>query len=139
MADIADTLNVGIGITLVVPGGIMSGTVIGAKSFFESTAAQFRERVADNDEHNLGDTLAKSFFDSPGEQIEKEIKETAEAFERGERDEPRWPMVRQIHLKDARFSIPGQNHVKFDYTRVLLSQVISWSIGTQWWGEHDND
>jgi histone acetyltransferase (RNA polymerase elongator complex component) len=135
MADTADTLEVGIGITLVVPGGTISGNVISAQRFFKSTAEQFRAGIEGNDEHGLGETLAESFFDKAAEQIEEDVKEKSEAFDKGERKEPRWPMVRHIHLEDARFSVPGQNHIKLELTRVLLSQVVAWSIGAKWWGE----
>lgn len=138
MADTADSLGVGIGITLVVPGGTISGTVISAQQFFKSTAAEFREHVADVDDKKnseVGELLAESFFDFAAEQIAEDVKEKREAFEKGERKEPRWPMLRHIHLEDARFSVPGQGHVKLGFNRVLLSQVISWSLGQRWVGE----
>lgn len=136
MADFADSLDVGIGITLVVPGGTISGAVISGQEFFKRTAEMFREQACpDDNPDSIGEQLAKSFFDFAAEQMDQNVKEMSEAFDKGERDEPRWPMVRQIHLQDARFSVPGQNHISLGYTRVLLSQVIAWSCGQRWVGE----
>lgn len=134
MSDTADACEAGIGITLVVPGGVLSGTVVSAPEFFKQTAEKFRSGIG-AEKQRIGNQLAESFFDAAAEMAEKEIEETNEAFRKGERSEPRWPMVRYIHLKDARMSAPGQNNIKLDYTRVLLSQVAAWSMGQRWWGD----
>lgn len=135
MADTADMFDVGIGVTLVVAGGTISGTVISGEQFFKSTAEEFRAGIAGGEQEALGERLAESFFDFAAEQVAQDVKETAEAFKNGERTEPRWPMVRHIHLQNARLSTPGQNHIKMGFTRVLLSQVIAWSMGERWVGK----
>lgn len=131
MADTADYCNAGIGITLVVPGGTISGTLISAGKFFEATAAEFREALGD-DLNESGEALAHSFFDVPAEIDAEYTKKINDAFHNGERDEPRWPMLRHIHLQDARFSVPGQEFIPLGNLRVLLSQVIAWTVGQRW-------
>lgn len=135
MADTADTTTAGIGITLIASGGVISGTVISGQVFFEKTAESFRADAKADEPDGVREQLAESFFDFPAEQIAKHVKETSEAFEKGERDEPRWPLVRFIHLQDARFSVPGQeHHFPLGYTRVQLSQVVGWTCGARWVG-----
>jgi hypothetical protein len=135
MSDFADTANAGIGITLVVSGGVISGTVVSGEEFFKITAEAFRKDTCDDDgnPNSTAEALAESFFDFPAEQIAKDVKEIGEAFDKGERDEPRWPSVRYVHLKDARFSVPGQSvNFPLGYTRILLSQVVGWTCGQRW-------
>lgn len=134
MADMADTTTAGIGITLVIAGGVLSGTVISGPEFFKKSGEQFRSGFDEEDANEIGEQLAESFYDIPVDQMKAEIKELSAAFEKGERSEPRWPLVRHIHLQEARLSIPGQGHMELNYTRVLLSQVIAWSTGTRSWG-----
>ena len=137
MADFADATSAGIGITLIVSGGVISGTIISAQQFFEKTAELFRDDAKDDEPEGLRESLAQSFFDFPAEQIAQDVKETSEAFEKGERDEPRWPLVRFIHLQEARFSIPGQQHnFPLGLARVQLSQVVGWVSGARWTGSN---
>jgi hypothetical protein len=137
MADTADTFNIGVGITLVVPGGTISGVLVSAQEFFTTSGETFRGNFPDDPEsHDAFEALAKSFFDVPAEMIAREVKDCGDAFEKGEREEPRWPLVRHIHLRDARFSVPGQQyHLPLGHTRILLSQVVAWVLGQRWCGE----
>src|SRR2546421_3760125 len=48
MADTADSVEVGIGITLVVPGGVISGSIISGQKFFKDTAEAFRVVASDD-------------------------------------------------------------------------------------------
>ena len=137
MADTADSVEVGIGITLVVPGGVISGSIISGQKFFKDTAEAFRVVASDDEQEGVREQLAQSFFDFAAEAIDKDVNDTRAAFEKGDRDEPRWPAVRQIHLEDARFSVPGQQfNFPLGYTRVLLSQVIAWTCGQRWVGNN---
>jgi hypothetical protein len=44
MADFADGAKAGVGVTLVIPGGVLSGTIESAQEFFARIAEPFRGR-----------------------------------------------------------------------------------------------
>ncbi|GLB83486.1 hypothetical protein [Mycobacterium kiyosense] len=138
MSQYANDIQQGIGITLVVPGGVVSGTVIGAAQFFTELSSRFRDAIAEHGvdaETKMADDFADFFFDQPAKAMADEVVADREAFRAGKLIEPRYFMHRHLHLKDAAFTGGGSpTSFHLGYTRVLLSQVAAWSVGTHYVG-----
>ncbi|MFA4083456.1 hypothetical protein ONA92_17305 [Mycobacteroides salmoniphilum] len=138
MSQWANQMEEGIGITLVVPGGALSGTVVSAREFYTGVAAALRGTIdekGDEAQSKLADAFAEFFFDQPAKAAAEQVDKDDQAFKDGGLIEPIYMMARYIHLKDALHSVPGQSDFPLDYTRVLLSQVVAWSIGQRWSGQ----
>jgi hypothetical protein len=138
MSQYANDMQQGIGITLVVPGGVVSGTVIGAAQFFTDMSSRFRDAIAEHGvdaDTKMADEFAEFFFDGPAKAMADEVVADREAFKAGKLTEPRFLMHRHLHLKDAAFTGGGApTSFHLGYTRVLLSQVAAWSVGTHYVG-----
>lgn len=138
MSQWANQMEEGIGITLVVPGGALSGTVVSTREFYTGIAADLRTKIderGDPAESKTADAFAEFFFDQPAKAAAEQVGKDDQAFQDGSLIEPVYMMARYIHLKDARYSVPGQSNLALDYTRVLLSQVVAWSLGQRWSGQ----
>lgn len=132
MSYYADSIGTGIVVNLVVPGGIISGMVVGAAHYFETLSTFFQEEVAakgDDRKTTLGREFAEFFFDQPAKSAAEQIEKDTQDFRDGKLKEPRYFMARHIHLTKAYFTVPGNPSVELGHTRVLLSRVVSWSIG----------
>jgi hypothetical protein len=132
MSDFADSSSAGMDVTLIVPGALVSGMIESAQDYFSATAANLRHAVAevgDEDRDKMADRYAGLFFDNPAKAVVARVERDKAAFAKGEIPAPRWPLTRHIHLSDAHFSVPGQVGVELGHVRVLLSQVIGWTIG----------
>jgi hypothetical protein len=132
MADMADAVRVGISITLVVPGALISGGVESAQDFYKAMADRHRQGVAekgDPTQDDVANKLAETFFDKPAEAVQADVQKERDAFEKGEIPTPGWPMERYIHLRSAKYVTPGQHDISLDHVRILLSQVVGWTVG----------
>jgi hypothetical protein len=132
MSDFADGSTAGVDVTLIVPGGLLSGAIESAQDYFTATATNLRQGVAqhgDEDKDKLADSYAELFFDNAAKVITARVDEDKAACEKGEIPPPRWPLARYIHLGNAHFSTPGQFAFELGHVRVLLSQVIGWTLG----------
>jgi len=140
MSQWVNQMEQGIGITLVVAGGAISGTLISAREFYASSSTHFQESVDENGDEKQSKAAAdyaEFFFDEPAKFSAEQVEKNNTAFKEGKLTEPPYMMVRYLHLKDARYSVPGQSHLPLGYTRVLLSQVAAWSVGQTWASSRD--
>ena len=76
------------------------------------------------------------FFDDTAQALGDELKGELDALQRGETPTPltglsRTLMGRYLYLKGAEFTAPGHESIPLGHTRVLLSQVAAWSVGTR--------
>jgi len=132
MADFADSAKAGIDVTLIVPGGMISGVIESAQQYFEAIGSRLRQGVAqyeDEEKNKIADDYVHLFFDSTVKLVDDQVEQDKVAFDRGEVPPPRWPLARFIHLADAHFSVPGQHAFELGHVRLLLSQVIGWTGG----------
>ena len=138
LADHADRWGNGIALTLVVSGGLISGTVESKHAYLRGSAEKIREFDDDGDENiqKAIESFAKDMFDGPAQIAEDQQREALEALKDlkdGEDTTPstveRTLMYRQIHLSDAWFVPGGAPSISLGHTRVLLSQVSAWSVG----------
>jgi hypothetical protein len=137
MATWADSMGQGTVVTLVVPGGLISGTVESASDYFTGMSRQFQDSIAelgDEKKNGVAKEFAEFFFDEPAKVYADKVEADTEAFKSGKLIEPRYLMARQLHLKDAYYTVPGQTSVPLGRTRVLLSQVAAWSVGGHTFG-----
>ena len=132
MSDFADSASAGVDVTLIVPGGLLSGVIESAQAYFTATASDLRQGVAqhgDEEQNKIADGYAGTFFDNAAKGVAARVEQDKAAFDKGEIPTPRWPLTRYIHLSNAHFSVPGQFAFELGHVRVLLSQVIGWTIG----------
>jgi hypothetical protein len=132
MADFADAATAGMNVTLIVPGGMISGTIESAQDYFSATSSRLRADVAqlgDEQQDKLADDYADLFFDSTAKAVANRVEQDNAAFHKGDIPTARWPLARYIHLANAHFSVPGQYAFELGHVRLLLSQVIGWTGG----------
>lgn len=129
LADWAHQLGLGFALTLVVPGGLLSGVPEPQQAFLRGVAARARE-IAEEigaDAVKVVEALAPGHFDGPADTTEAKLKAEAEAAPTGQ-DEAfaalsnRQMMIRHLHLSDSVWHPPGQQPVPLGHTRVLLSK-----------------
>lgn len=138
LADFANRWGNGIALTLVVSGGLITGTVESGHEFLRGCAEKVRTFDAEGDEgvQKAINQFADGMFAAQADAIEKARNETLEA-ERGladgeDTDPPtvvRTYMQRHIHLMDAYWIPGGAQWIAMGHVRVLLSQVSAWSVG----------
>lgn len=129
LADFANSAKLGMDVTLVVAGGMISGTIESAQDYFSTVSSVFRGSVALNryeQANKLAANYAELFFDSAAKQVDDEVAKDQSVFDKGEIAPPRWPMARYIHLAEGYFTVPGQCFA-LGHVRLLLSQVIAWT------------
>ncbi|MGV0779410.1 hypothetical protein [Mycolicibacterium sp. XJ775] len=137
LADWADRWGEGIALTLVVSGGLISGTVESHQSFLRGSAEKVREfEAGDENAQKVIDRFANDVFDASAQKYEKDRDDTIEAEADLKEDEDTTPptavrmfMHRHIHLSHAWFHVGGAPAIFLGHTRVLLSQVAAWSVG----------
>lgn len=133
MSDFADGASAGVGVTLIIPGGVLSGVIISAQDYFATVAARFREAAADDDDEQkikIANEYARMFYDEPAQRVQERVDGDRASFKAGTVPPPRWPLARYIHLRDADFIVPGGPALQLGLTRVLLSQIVGWTPGT---------
>lgn len=138
LADFASRWGDGIALTLVVAGGLITGTVESRQAFLRGCAEKVRTFDAEGNEkvQKAIDQFADDMFEAQAGAVEKSRNETLEA-ERGladgeDTDPPtvvRTYMQRHIHLMDAYWIPGGAQWIAMGHVRVLLSQVSAWSVG----------
>jgi hypothetical protein len=103
-----------VGISLNVPGAIMSGTLISVTQYFDEFAAQFEAGLAANPEQ------AKIFFDRFSS-----FKPTEEELSKHR------PIPQFIHLKDAKLHSPGatRKSVIVPLWRGRINEVAGFFLG----------
>ena len=123
----------GTGITLAVPGGLLSGYVESQQDYLRSTAEVFREAAinggSDGRLPENADLLAASLFEEPAQQIDDLLEAEKRASPEAGAKTARWMSARHIHLWDAYYTVPGAKSAPLGHTRVLLSQVSAWTLG----------
>lgn len=138
LADFANRWGNGIALTLVVAGGLITGTVESRQEFLRGCAAKVRTFDAEGDEkaQSAINQFADDMFAAQADAAEKTRNETLEAERRlgdGEDTDPptvvRTYMHRHIHLMDAYWIPGGAQWVELGHARVLLSRVSAWSVG----------
>jgi hypothetical protein len=132
MAEFADAAKAGTAVTLIIPGGMISGTIESTQQYFEATAAGLRQAVAeqgDEQQDKLADDYASLFFDNAAKVVADQVEQDNAAFDKGEIPAPRWPLARYMHLANAHFTVPGQYAFALGHVRLLMSQVIGWTGG----------
>ncbi len=114
--------------TLVVPGGLISGHVENASDHYNELSRYLQDGVArfgDEQKNETAKTFAEFFFEEPAQVMADQVLADEQAFKDGKLREPRHFMTRYLHLKQAYYTAPGQTSVSLDRTRVLLSQVVA--------------
>jgi hypothetical protein len=138
LADHADRWGTGIALTLVVSGGLISGTVESRHAYLRGSAETIREFDDEGDENveKLIELFATDMFEAPAQIAEDQQREAVEKLKdlkEGEDTTPstveRIVMYRHIHLRDAYWIPGGAPAIPLGHTRVLLSQVSAWSVG----------
>lgn len=140
MADHANRWGEGISMTLVVPGGLISGLVVSRHAFLHGCAQTVRDKFdAEGDESGQKtlDRFADDFFDGPAKAEEDKQREAIEALKDLKDDEDTTPstvertlMHRYLNLSNAWWYPGGAPAIELGYTRVLLSRISAWSVGT---------
>lgn len=138
LADFANRWGNGIALTLVVSGGVITGTVESRVAFLRGCADTIRQFDAEGDEavQKAIDQFADDMFGSHADVIERTRDEELEADSKlgeGEDSDPptvvRTYMHRHIHLSDAYWIPGGAPAVELGHARVQLSQVSAWTVG----------
>lgn len=139
LADHADRWGDGIALTLVVPGGLVSGTVESKHAFLRGSAQAVRDKIdagGDENTQRIIDNFAEQMFDVPAQMVEEQQRQAIEALKDLKDDEDTTPstvertlMYRMMHLSDAFWHPGAALPIALGHTRVLLSQVTAWSIG----------
>ena len=138
MADTACRWGDGIALTLVVPGGLITGTIESKHAFLRGCADNIREFDAEGNERvqKAIDQFADDMFDAWAQIEEDRQREAVEALNNlkdGEDSTPatmeRTSMHRHICLMDAYWIPGGSPAIALGHTRVLLSQISAWSVG----------
>lgn len=110
-------------VTLLTGGMTVSGVIVSAASYMENTGAQLSAALKSHDAAKLAETVAQSFA---------QLKQDVEAQSRAA-DEAGQLTARFIHLKNARYFIPGQdglpNNTDGIYWRGRLSAISGFSLG----------
>lgn len=131
MADFAEGSTAIVGVTLLVPGGVLSGQLVGADAYFDGVAERTRAAYpGDDDVAKFVDSYARTFYDGAAERAREVVARDRAAYDSGKTPSPRWPMARYIHLDQARYIAPGSPAITLGLFRVLLSQVVGWAPGT---------
>lgn len=138
LADFGNRWEEGVALTLVVAGGLITGTVESRHAFLQGCAEKVRGFDAEGDENvQKGiDRFANDIFEAQAKSVEKARDETIEAereLGEGEDTDPptvvRTYMNRHIHLSDTYWIAGGAPAIAMGHVRVLLSQVSAWSVG----------
>lgn len=110
-------------ITLLAGGMTVSGVIISAASYMENTGAQLSAALRSHDAQ-LAETVAQSFA---------QLKQDVEAQSR-KADEAGALSARFIHLKNAKYFIPGQdglpNNTDGIFWRGRLNAITGFSLGS---------
>ncbi|MFD3334662.1 hypothetical protein ACFWV1_18690 [Streptomyces sp. NPDC058700] len=100
------------GLTLTVPGGLVSGTAISHGAYMEATDALLRDAGSN------GGMFLADYLDAITQQLD-ELQDPEELKE----------FPRMIHLKDVRI-IAGNRTMHSSLWRGRLADVVGWSFGT---------
>lgn len=123
MVTLANTLEYfQLGITLHVPGGIVTGYLIGGREYFERMAAHFLREGQDRN-------AAHDWMLSYGERYPKYDEEPAGTEQESVDERP--PSL-YIHLRDAHFVTPGSAPIPSNcgvLWRGTINSVAGWSMG----------
>jgi hypothetical protein len=82
MATWADSMGQGTVVTLVVPGGLISGTVESASDYFTGMSRQFQDSIAelgDEKKNGVAKEFAEFFFDEPAKVYADKVEADTEA------------------------------------------------------------
>jgi hypothetical protein len=135
LADVANAGGsaAGMGITLYLPSGVMSGFIQSAQDFYRAIADQYRNAVADNADDGevpeWASDFARMFFEERATRVDEGIDEDSQAFKNDGTKTTRWAMTQALHLKDAHHIAPGQAESSIGHTRVNLNQIAAWHLG----------
>jgi hypothetical protein len=132
MADFADSAKAGIYVTLIIPGGVISGVIESAQGYFRAVSSSLREGVAQHGDERLNkvaDDYAGLFFYNVGQPFDDQVETDKFVVDEGDIPTSRRPLARYIHLADAYITVPGQYAFELGHVRLLLSQVIGWTVG----------
>ena len=110
-------------ITLLAGGMTVSGVIVSAASYMENTGAQLSAALRNHDA-SLAETVSQSFA-----QLKQDVEEQSRAA-----DEAGSLTARFIHLKNAKYFIPGQdglpNNADGIFWRGRLSAINGFSLGS---------
>ncbi|WP_336671476.1 hypothetical protein [Tsukamurella sp. USMM236] len=124
MADMGNATGWGMGLTLLVNGMVVQGTVTSGQNYFETSAARVRAGVAadevDEETARVAERMIGYYLDDPAAEID------VQKYGAMETDEG---MTRYIHLSDVSIIQSGQQTLNLDSFRVLLSHVSAWAVG----------
>lgn len=118
LVNVANTVGLGMSMTLVTNGAVVSGNLIGYSQFWNETADLFEGMdVTDKDAAAGVRALAESYRKQAQEGL---------AYDEDD-DEARWP-PRYVHLKDA-WVHDGAKYVNVGLWRGRMALVVGWSFG----------
>lgn len=140
MADHANRWGEGISLTLVVPGGLISGAVESKHAFLRGCAQTVRDKFDAKGDENAQkslDQFTDDVFDGPAKAEEDKQREAVAALKdlnEGEDTTPstveRTLMQRYLNLSNAWWYPGGAPPIELGHTRVLLSRIAAWTVGT---------
>ncbi len=141
----ANRMNAELGITLMVRGTIMTGTLIGERDYLAAVSKMFKritrdmlDKPTDEDLQSIEeafafDDLAEDFYPA-GEPEETEQPEILPMEEIAQQEAPAGlPPIRFLHLKDPIIVSPGSSMAFRDSAlpimRIRLNQIEGWMMG----------
>lgn len=124
----ANTLDMGVSVTLHVSGLVVSGMLISGSKFFDQVALALRQPAA-GESTNAAEAVAEAFeYVAMSYRDEAERKRRRERSEGGNETAPH--PVEYIHLQDAVVYAPGGAPLPGTLWRGRLAHVSGWSFGT---------
>jgi hypothetical protein len=121
LGHLANNVGLGMGLTLVTAGGVVTGSSIPHSEYLRRQA----ESVENANSANEG---AAASARALAEWLRDQAKESDEARENEKEDDPLW-MPRYIHLADARVH-DGNQYLSLPLWRGRLTEIVGWSFGS---------
>lgn len=116
LVNVANRIGLGMSMTLVTNGAVVSGNLIGYSQFWNETANRF-EGMDISDENAAAGVRA----------LAESYRERAEEGLADDQDDSPWP-PRYVHLNDA-WVHDGAKYVNVGLWRGRLALVVGWSFG----------
>lgn len=118
LVDIANRVGVGVNVTLMTSGGVISGTLMAHSQFWDETADTIEKFAPDGEAE--APAAARHALASGYRKIATEARAELET-------EDHWP-PRYVHLQNATFH-DGARYVTVPIWRGRLATVVGWSFG----------
>ncbi|AWK76435.1 hypothetical protein CBI38_34075 (plasmid) [Rhodococcus oxybenzonivorans] len=125
IADFANRVDAGFGLTLYLPWGTARGTVVSAKSFFARIAEEFSDQPENHEMKPIADVFAKMM-----EGFAEEVSFPKDDAENGNDDifTPRFITLQNVQVQGLGNRGPFPSVGFVPHLRVKLSDVTAWSL-----------